>query len=123
VSLLTTRAPHVVWVQPRARAKNARGVSELVEVGPRVRVRCSVQGAREWSTEEETHTRGLQVLSIRRIFSKTWPGDVNALVYHQGMEFESVGDPVQQNMSRNTSHWSVTVRWIGADAHPELNVP
>ena len=115
MSLLTSRAPHVVWVQHRVRAGNGRGVSELVNVGSRVRVRCSVQGAREWSTEEETHTRGLQILSIRRIFSKTWPADVNGLVYYKGQEFETVGDPVEQAMSRNTAHWSVTVRVIGDD--------
>src|SRR3712207_1607284 len=112
MSLLTTRAPHVVYVQPRKRVKNERGKSDLVNDGPLVKVRCAVQGAREWSTEEQSLAHGLQVLSIRRIFSKTWPGDVNALVYAEGKVFESVGDPVQLAMSRNTSHWSITVQVV-----------
>ena len=115
MSLLDAHAPHVVYVQPRGLVDNGRGKFEMTKLGPRVPVRCSVQGAREWSTEEEQRSSGLQVLSIRRIFSRTWPGDVHALVYHKGKEFETVGDPVEQAMSRNTAHWSVTVRVIGDD--------
>lgn len=121
MSLLTTRAPHVVEVQKRRRAKNGRGVTELMNDGPRVKVRCAVQGAREWSTEEQRLDSGLQVLSIERIFSKTWPGDVNSLVYFRGEEYETVGSPVQASMSRNTSHYSITVQSIGVD--PLVAIP
>ena len=94
---------------------NGRGVSELVEVGEPILVRCAVQDAREWSTEEEDRTHGVQILSLRRLFSKTWPGDVNSHVYHKGDKFESVGFPQHRDMSRHTEHWSITLRWIGKD--------
>lgn len=115
MSLLDRFAPHVVYVQKRDVVMSARGKPELVPVGEPIRVRCSVQGAREWATEEEVTDMGLQVLSIRRIFTRDWPGDVNALVYYEGEVFEHIGDPVRNTMSRATRHYSVTVRWIGKD--------
>lgn len=113
MSLLDRRAPHVVQVQRRENVVSARGKPELTPVGSLIAVRCAVQGAREWATEEETRDVGMQVLSIRRVFAREWPGDINSLVYIDGDMFETIGDPVRASMSRATRHWAVTLRWIG----------
>lgn len=116
MSLLTSRARHVVEVQLRThRDITGRGVIELADFGAPIKVRCAVQDAREWSTEEEDDTHGLQILSLRRLFSRTWPGDANSHIFHKGEKFETVGFPQHRDMSRYTEHWSVTLRRIGVD--------
>lgn len=107
---LRSRPPHVVEVQLMETVKTARGASEDVPVGDRITVPCSVQPVREWSTAEEHLTYGLQLLDLRRIFATDWPGTATSLVFHEGDEFETVGDPQHLSMSRRTSHWAITVR-------------
>ena len=107
------RGPHAVVVQPR-KIERVDGKRRFVNDGPPVRVdRCSVQSVREWASAEEVLTHGLQLISMRRVFSRTWPGDVNALVYFEGGEYEVVGDPQHMDQSRRTLHWVTTIRWLG----------
>lgn len=96
----------------------------LVNDGDPVAVRrCSVQSVREWATAEEVLTYGLQLISMRRVFSRFWPGDVNALVYFAGGEFELVGDPQFMDQSRRTRHWVTTIRWLGDKPAPTIPDP
>lgn len=111
------RGPHTVIVQRRKRGR-INGISGLIPDGdPVVIRRCSVQSVREWATAEEEYTHGLQLLSMRRVFTRTWPGDVNSLVYFAGGEFETVGDPQHMDGSPRTEHWVITIKWLG-DAPP-----
>lgn len=102
--------PHMVEVQPMESRKSPRGVPEDVPVGEPVIVPCSVQPVREWSTAEENRQYGLQLLDLRRVFATNWPGDHRSLIYFEGDEYETVGDPQHLNMSRRTAHWAITVR-------------
>ena len=104
--------PHTVEVQLRELTKVGNGQMELTDVGARINVRCMVQGVREWSTEEEDKTSGLQIISQARLYCRTWPGDVNSGVFYKGIEYECVGDPVEQEMSLPTHHWAVTLKKV-----------
>lgn len=106
------RAPNVVEVQLRELHKVGHGQMEMVDVGDRIEVRCSWQGVREWSTEEERTESGLQIVANVRLYARTWPGDVNSGVFFEGVEYECVGDPVHQQMSSLTRHWAVTLRKV-----------
>lgn len=124
------RGPHTVIVQPRRTERNGRGTTSYVLDGPAVYVkRCSVQSVREWATAEEIYADGLKLLSMRRLFSITWPGDVNALVYFRPSEndawgeFETVGDPQLMDMSRRTKHWVTTLKWLRDVDEPPIVPP
>ena len=113
------RGPHTLIVQPR-KYERIQGAKMLVNDGPAVLVeRCAVQSVREWSTSEEYLTHGVQLLSLRRVFAREWPGDSNAAVFFKGGEFEVVGDPQEMDISPKTSHWVVTIKWLG-DADPPV---
>lgn len=117
------RGPHTVIVQPRM-TQRVDGKRQFVNDGPPVAVRrCSVQSVREWATAEEVQTYGLQLISMRRVFSRSWPGDVNALVYFNGGVFEVVGDPQHMDQSRRTHHWVTTIKWLGNAVAPTIPPP
>lgn len=118
---LLTRGKHRVLVQHRENLRNERGQKSWQNVGAPVGVRCAVQPVREWSTSEEQFEAGIQMLDLRRIFSKTWPGNVNSHVMDGSDLFETVGAPQHNKMSRATSHWAVTVRWIGSVGTPVVS--
>jgi hypothetical protein len=114
---LLDRPPHVVTVQPRKEEKVVGVGLSLVNDGDPSTIRCSVQSVREWSTAEEQRFDGIQLLSLRRVFSREWVGDVHALVTYGGWDFEIVGDPQYLNTgSRKTWHWEITMRRVGAEA-------
>lgn len=116
MSLLTRRAPHVVEVQNRRAELDKAKRRYWVNVGERVRHRCAVQPARDWSSaEEEVGLKGIQVLDMRVILSKEWSGDENSYIYWEGDIYEMIGAPQHQKMSRRTSHWRITVKRIGKD--------
>lgn len=112
---LLDRARHVGEVQLRANVRDVRGTKSWQNVGDRITVRCAVQPVREWSTSEEQFEAGIQMLSLRRVFARTWPGNIDSHFFHNGLAFETVGDPQFHEMSRRTKHWVTTVRLIGVD--------
>lgn len=112
---LLDRNPHIVELQARKTVRNERGERVMVADGPRIPIRCAVQPVREWSTSEENMTNGIQVLDLRRVFAREWPGDVHALMYFEGGEYEMVGAPQHNKMSPRTTHWAVTVRYVGEE--------
>lgn len=114
MSILLDRPPHKVTVQKKVRTQGLRGAYHEENDGEPIEVACMVQAVREWSTEEELVVDGLQVLTLARIFSRTWPGDVNSIVTWDGYEWETVGEPQHFQVSRRTEHWSITVRRRGA---------
>lgn len=107
---LLDNPPHVVEVQLRENQKTGRGASEPVAVGDPIKVPCSVQPVREWSTAEEYENFGLQLLDLRQLRARNWPGDYLSLVYHAGDEYETVGDPQVLNKSPRTRHTQVVLR-------------
>lgn len=117
------RGRHSVIVQPR-KTERIDGRRIFVADGPPVLIRqCSVQSVREWATAEEERAYGLQLISMRRVFSRKWAGDVNALVYFSGGEFEVVGDPQHMDGSPRTEHWLTTIRWLGDKPAPTVPGP
>lgn len=122
MSLLDSRAPHVVEIQNRVMVTTSRGAKEFQDVGPLVSLRCSVQPVREWSTAEEHLYKGMQVMDLKQIFARRWPGDIHTLVYFRGDVFESVGQPGKRGMSRATAHATVIVRWIKKDDRPDFEL-
>jgi hypothetical protein len=112
---LLDNAPHIVEVQNRRVDRDVRGNRVYVPVGARQPVPCAVQPVREWSTAEETYGAGIQLMSLLRVFSRNWPGNTDSLIYFNGIEYESVGDPQLMNMSRRTRHWEITIKRIGVD--------
>lgn len=120
MSLLDARAPHIMEVQLReVQATGSRGASELIPVGDPIVVRGSMQPVREWSTAEEYPYKGMQVLDLWRAYARTWPGNMDSLVYFQGEKYESVGNPSRRGMSRFTAHTVVTLKWLGKDDRPD----
>lgn len=95
------------------RVQGLRGAYQEQPVGDPIEVPCTVQAVREWSTEEEIRVEGLQVLTLARLFARSWPGDVNSIVTWDGHEWETVGEPQHFQVSRRTNHWSVTLRKRG----------
>jgi hypothetical protein len=102
--------PHVVQVQNMRRQQAIRGTYEDVPDGPLIAVPCSVQSVREWSTAEEIKVDGLQLLTLVRVFARSWPGDARSLVQYDGWVWETVGDPQHFRMSARTEHWAVTLK-------------
>lgn len=114
------RGKHSVIVQNR-KTTRVSGLVQYVNDGPPILIpRCSVQSVREWASAEEVYANGLQLLSMRRVFSREWPGSVNSLVYFDGGEYETVGDPQKMDVSRRTSHWVTTIKWLGDAPAPSL---
>lgn len=117
------RGRHSVIIQPR-KTERIDGRRIFVVDGPPVLIRqCSVQSVREWATAEEVLTYGLQLISMRRVFARKWAGDVNALVYFDGGEFEVIGDPQNMDGSPRTKHWLTTIRWLGDKPAPVIPDP
>jgi hypothetical protein len=107
--------PHVVIVQNYVKNRTARGLYEDVPSGPPIEVRCSVQSVREWSSAEEIPINGLQLLTLCRIFCRTWPGDARSIITWAGFEWETVGEPQPNTSGKRTNHWAITVRRRGAE--------
>lgn len=119
MSLLTRNAPHVVEVQRQHYVYNEdRMRDELAPYGEPIEVRCAVQDVRDWSSKEEITTNGLQLLAMRMVISREWPGNVDSLVYYEGTEFETIGSPQERKMSPRTRHWTTTLRMVGKDTRP-----
>lgn len=117
------RGRHSLVVQKR-KIVRVKGAKVFVPDGPPVLIKsCSVQSVREWSTSEEDLTNGIIQLSLRRVYSREWPGDENSLVYFNGGEYECVGDPQHMDQTRRTHHWLVTIRWLGQREAPTLPAP
>ncbi|WP_100813016.1 hypothetical protein [Microbacterium lacus] len=115
MSLLDRRAPHVVYVQNRKTERDNEGKRIMVDVGPRIAVRCMHEPVRDWSSAEETPTLGLQVTDLKIIRSRLWPGDIHSHVYFDGGVHETVGAPQAHSVSRRTRHHRITVRWIAKE--------
>lgn len=113
MSLLDRKAPHELWVQLRETVRTPEGLRTQLEIGDPIRVRCKVEPVRDWSSAEETYFAGLQVKDLRVIYSRTWPGDLNSIILYRGELYETVGQPQLYNSSRRTSHYRITVKWIG----------
>lgn len=112
MSLLTRKAPHTVQVQNRKMGRDERGQRAYVPDGPPVTVRCMGEPVRDWSSSEEVESLGLQVVDLTIIRAKTWPGNVNSYVLYNGAEYETVGAPQHHSVSRRTSHYRVTIKWL-----------
>lgn len=112
MSLLTRRAPHTVLVQNRSMTRDTGGRQVWVPDGPLIPVKCAVQVARDWSSAEEYHDAGLQVLDMRVVLARYWPGNENSHVTWSSELWEMVGAPGELNMSRRTRHWRVTMRRV-----------
>lgn len=112
------RGPHSLIIQPM-RIERVKGAKVSVKDGPPVLIKnCDVQSVREWATAEENLAHGVALLSMRRVFSRKWAGDSNALVYFDGGEYEVVGDPQEMPRTRRTAHWLTTIRWLGNATPP-----
>ncbi|MCJ1709230.1 hypothetical protein [Microbacterium sp. VKM Ac-2923] len=96
------------------RDKSGQRITERI-IGPRRQVKVSVVPVRDWSAAEEQETLGLQIVDMLVLYAKDWPGDVLSLVIKDGQKYETVGAPQHFEFSRKTSHWRVTIRWIGDD--------
>lgn len=107
---LLDRPPHKVEVQLMEAGSNDRGMPHDVPVGERIVVGCMVQPVREWATAEEHSQYGLQLLDLRRLFARTWPGDHRSLIYYEGIEYETVGDVQEHHVSPRTRHFAVVLR-------------
>lgn len=112
MSLLGRNAPHTVMVQNREMQRNERGAQILLPVGEPVAVQCMVEPVRDWSQAEESETLGLQVIDLRVIRSRLWPGDIHSHVVWEGELYETVGAPQHYSVSRRTAHFRVTVKWL-----------
>ena len=112
MSLLTRKAPHTVQVQKRKAVVNERGLREYVPDGAPIPVRCMGEPVRDWSSSEEVESLGLQVVDLTILRAKKWPGDVNSYVLYDGAEYETVGAPQHHSVSRRTSHYRVTIKWL-----------
>lgn len=118
---LLDRGKHPVLVIPRVNETSPlRGLKTWVVAAAPTLVKCAVQPVREWSTSEETFTDGIQMLDLRRMFTRDWPGDINSHVIADGVLYESVGAPQHQQMSGRTKHWAVTLRNVGTPPRDEL---
>ncbi|MGK0740433.1 hypothetical protein ACSHWG_00890 [Leucobacter sp. Z1108] len=117
------RGHHEVIVQRRTVGRKNTFVNYVNEGDPIVIKRCSVQSVREWATAEENYAYGLSQLSMRRVFARDWPGDVNSLVYFNGGEFETVGDPQHMDGSPRTEHWVITIKWLRDVPPPVIPEP
>ena len=112
------RGVHDLIVQPK-KIERVKGAKTVVDDGPPVLLRkCDVQSVREWATSEEDLAHGVTLLSLRRVFARHWVGDSNAFVYFDGSVYEIVGDPQRMDRSRRTSHWLITIRWLGVAEAP-----
>ncbi|MBU3995587.1 MAG: hypothetical protein KKF42_07410 [Actinobacteria bacterium] len=112
--------PHSVIVQNRIKSRK-NGQNFYVPDGPAILIEsCHVQSVREWATAEEDYAMGLSLLSMNRIFTRTWPGTVDSLVYFRGGEYETVGTPQHMDGSRLTEHWVITIKWLGDRPAPEI---
>lgn len=105
-----------VEVEERRTIRDAAG-GRLTEriIGPRRQVKASTVPVRDWSAAEEQETLGLQVVDMLVLYAKHWPGDVLSVVIVDGQRYETVGAPQHFRFSRKTSHWRVTIRWLGDD--------
>lgn len=108
------RGPHTVWVQNRVLGR-IDGYTDYVNDGVPVKIKSAdVQSVREWSTSEEYYDEGLRLLNLARVFTRNWPGDENALIYWDGSEYETVGNPQRMDRTRRTKHWMTTIKWLRA---------
>ncbi|MDQ1113935.1 hypothetical protein QE418_003383 [Microbacterium testaceum] len=105
-----------VLVEERITTRDDGGgrITERI-IGPRRRVKCSTVPVREWSAAEEQEMLGLQIVDMLVLLATDWPGDVKSLVIKDGQTYETVGAPQHFELGRRTSHWRVTLRWLGED--------
>lgn len=112
MSLLRRKAPHTVLVQNRETTRNDAGLRVDENVGDPIPVRCMGEPVRDWSSSEEVESLGLQVVDLTIIRASTWPGDIKSHVIYAGALYETVGAPQHHNVSRRTSHYRVTIKWL-----------
>lgn len=116
MSLLGRNAPHTAKVQNRAMQRNNRGQQVFEPVGSLVDVQCMVEPVRDWSQAEEAQTLGLQVIDLMVVRSALWPGDIHSHVLWNGNWYETVGAPQHHSVSKRTSHYRVTIKWLRKEA-------
>lgn len=112
MSLLGRRAPHRATIQNRKLTRNAQGLQVFVPDGDPIPVKCMIEPVRDWSSSEEVETLGLQVVDLGVVRSKKWPGDIDSHVLFNGSWYETVGAPQHHSVSRRTSHYRVTIKWL-----------
>ena len=104
MSMLTT-PPHVVEVQRREPVKGAHGTS-FVPIGDPVEVPCTVRAV----SASEMNVDGLTALTLRRVMSASWPGDIYSVMSWGGDLWEQQGDAQLFDGSPRTRHWEVVIR-------------
>lgn len=115
MSLLGRKAPHTVQVQNQVMVRNERGLPVLAPSGALLPVKCMVEPVRDWSQAEETAALGLQIVDLRVVRARTWPGDVLSLILWEGDWYETVGAPQHHSVSKRTGHYRVTIKWLRKD--------
>jgi hypothetical protein len=106
---LLDRTPHTVQVQLRAIVEDTlRGKSlPLSDVGSPISVGCTVQPL---SSTDLLVLGGNVGETQRNIISRTWPGDTNSVVYFDGFQWDTIGDPQHHHMSPATAHWEIRIQ-------------
>lgn len=113
MSLLGRRAPHRVSIQNQQLERNERGQQVHVPDGDLIPgIRCMIEPVRDWSSSEEVETLGLQVVDLAVVRSKHWPGTIDSQILFNGNWYETVGAPQHHSVSRRTSHYRVTIKWL-----------
>ena len=108
------RGKDTIHIQKRE-IRRVNGFQEYVNIGDPIEMRhVSMQSVREWASAEEEYMDGLQLLSLRRMFARSWPGDVHSIVYFEGRQYETVGEPQRMDGSPRTAHWVITLKLVGA---------
>lgn len=107
-------ANHQVTVILRERMEGARGRMEAVETG-RVTVWGRIQQSRTEDIEALAAAGETQVLNIRRLYCRSFPGDdLSQVVDVEGVLYNVVGEPKRHRGSRRTARDVVTLRQAGA---------
>lgn len=123
MSSIRGRGPHTVVVQNRVKGRTNGHPTWVASGDPITIENCHVQSVREWATAEESYEHGLTLLSMFRIFTRTWPGNVDSLVYFRGGVYETVGTPQYMDGSPRTEHWVITIKWLGDKPAPTQPEP
>lgn len=115
--------PHSVVVQNRVKSRKNGQTVYRPDGNPILIPSCHVQSVREWATAEEIYDNGLSLLSMNRIFTRTWPGNVDSIIYFRGGRYETVGTPQYMDGSKRTEHWVITIKWLGDEDAPAIPSP
>ena len=112
MSLLTHKAPHTIQVQNREYYRDEQGMRVARNVGQPITVKGMAEPVREWSSAEESHANGLQIIDLILWRSREYPGNTHSHILYEGEWYESSGAPQHFNSGRRTRHYRVTLRRI-----------